>query len=296
MLPVGIGLCLIDSRRDVPMENNVFNAEREKKQLLAQLLALGDNNSLEGDEMRPLRLALEFMKADRVLIDKGIISTVVVFGSHLVVSPEVADAALSQATDAVSMARAEQQRALSAWYDEARQFGRIVSERGGALASNGPRHNVLATGGGPGIMEAANRGAIEAGAPSIGFNIALPEEQPPNPYITPDLSFSFRYFAIRKMHFAMRASALAIFPGGFGTLDELFEILTLKQTRKMAPIPVILFSRSYWTTLIDFGALVERGTILEDDAGSFEIVDSVDEAWTVLSRDGLLVEPPLLEP
>ena len=278
------------------MDDNAFDAESQQKQVLAQLLALDDNDSLEGDEMRPLRLALEFMKADRALIEKGIASTVVVFGSHLIVSPEVADAVLSQTTDAESLARAKQQRALSAWYEEARQFGRIVSERGGALSSDGPRRNVLATGGGPGIMEAANRGATEAGAPSIGFNIALPQEQLPNPYITPGLGFSFRYFAIRKMHFAMRASALAIFPGGFGTLDEFFEILTLKQTRKMAPIPVILFSSAYWTTLFDFGALVERGTIQKDDARLFQIVDGVEEAWDVLAGTGLMSETASREP
>lgn len=278
------------------MDDNAFDAESQQKQVLAQLLALDDNDSLEGDEMRPLRLALEFMKADRALIEKGIASTVAVFGSHLIVSPEVADAVLSQTTDAESLARAKQQRAMSAWYEEARQFGRIVSERGGALSSDGPRRNVLATGGGPGIMEAANRGATEAGAPSIGFNIALPQEQLPNPYITPGLGFSFRYFAIRKMHFAMRASALAIFPGGFGTLDELFEILTLKQTRKMAPIPVILFSSAYWTTLFDFGALVERGTIQKDDARLFQIVDGVEEAWDVLAGTGLMSETASREP
>ena len=278
------------------MDDNVFDADNQQMQVLAQLLALGDSDSLEGDEMRPLRLALEFMKADRALIEKGIASTVVVFGSHLIVSPEVAEAALSRATNAEQLARARQQKALSAWYEEARQFGRIVSERGGALVSEGPRHNVLATGGGPGIMEAANRGAWQAGAPSIGFNIALPEEQLPNPYITPGLSFSFRYFAIRKMHFAMRASVLAIFPGGFGTLDELFEILTLKQTKKMAPIPVILFSRPYWTTLIDFDALAERGTIRKDDANSFELVDSVEEAWAVLARAGPIAKTALREP
>ena len=278
------------------MNDNVFDAENQQKQLLAQLLALDDNGSLEGDEMRALRLALEFMKADQALIEKKIASTLVVFGSHLIVSPEAAEAALSRATNAEQLARAKQQRAMSAWYDEARQFGRTVSERGGALVSAGPRHNVLTTGGGPGIMEAANRGAWEAGAPSIGFNIALPEEQLPNPYITPGLSFSFRYFAIRKMHFAMRASALAIFPGGFGTLDELFEILTLIQTKKMAPIPVILFSRPYWTTLIDFGALVQRGTIRKEDANSFEVVDSVEEAWAMHARTGPMMKTALREP
>ena len=270
------------------MERNVIDAESEKAKMLAQLLALGDETSLEGNEMRPLRLALEFAEVDLALTEKRITSTVVFFGL-----PEVA---ISLARDQASLARAERQRALSAWSAEARRFGKIVSERGGALATDGPRHNVLVTGGGPGIMEAANRGAMDAGAPSIGFNIALPEEQRPNAYITPDLSFLFHYFAIRKMHFAMRASALAIFPGGFGTLDELFEILTLKQTRKMAPIPVILFSRDYWKKLINFDALVEAGTIHADNVGLFEMVDSAEEAWALLVRYGLMTEPALREP
>ena len=278
------------------MERNVIDAESEKAKMLAQLLALHDKTSLEGNEMRPLRLALEFAKVDLALTEKGIASTVVFFGSHLILSPEDAEVAISLARDQASLARAERQRALSAWYAEARRFGKIVSERGGALATDGPRHNVLVTGGGPGIMEAANRGAMDAGAPSIGFNIALPEEQRPNAYITPDLSFLFHYFAIRKMHFAMRASALAIFPGGFGTLDELFEILTLKQTRKMAPIPVILFSRDYWKKLINFDALVEAGTIHADNVGLFEMVDSAEEAWALLVRYGLMTEPALREP
>ena len=278
------------------MERNVIDAESEKAKMLAQLLALHDKTSLEGNEMRPLRLALEFAKVDLALTEKGIASTVVFFGSHLILSPEDAEVAISLAHDQASLARAERQRALSAWYAEARRFGKIVSERAGALAADGPRHNVLVTGGGPGIMEAANRGAMDAGAPSIGFNIALPEEQRPNAYITPDLSFLFHYFAIRKMHFAMRASALAIFPGGFGTLDELFEILTLKQTRKMAPIPVILFSRDYWKKLINFDALVEAGTIHADNVGLFEMVDSAEEAWALLVRYGLMTEPALREP
>jgi len=278
------------------MERNVIDAESEKAKMLAQLLALGDETSLEGNEMRPLRLALEFAEVDLALTEKRITSTVVFFGSHLILSPEDAEVAISLAHDQASLARAERQRALSAWYAEARRFGKIVSERAGALAADGPRHNVLVTGGGPGIMEAANRGAMDAGAPSIGFNIALPEEQRPNAYITPDLSFLFRYFAIRKMHFAMRASALAIFPGGFGTLDELFEILTLKQTRKMAPIPVILFSRDYWKKLINFDALVEAGTIHADNVGLFEMVDSAEEAWALLVRYGLMTEPALREP
>ncbi|MFW2391310.1 MAG: LOG family protein [Methyloceanibacter sp.] len=258
---------------------------------LSRLLALEDA-ALESDEMRPLRLAREFSKADATLTERQISSTIVVFGGHLIVSPEDADAALARAEGPEQRARALRMKELSAWYAEARLFARIVSERGGALATDAPRENVITTGGGPGIMEAANRGAMDAGAPSIGFNIDLPEEQPPNPYTTPEHSFSFRYFAVRKMHFAIRANALAIFPGGFGTMDELFEILTLKQTRKTAPIPVILFSRDYWRTVVNVEALVDWGTIAPADADLFEMVDTAEEGWAALVRHGLMQEPP----
>ena len=278
------------------MDLNAVASDPDKAKMHSQLLAFEDTEFLESDEMRPLRLALEFSKAYLALTEKDIASTVVVFGGHLIVSPEEAEAAMARAPDAESRACAERQRELSPWYAEARSFSRIVSERGGALTKEGPRRNVIVTGGGPGIMEAANRGAADAGAPSIGFNIVLPEEQLPNAYITPDLTFCFRYFAIRKMHFAMRASALAIFPGGLGTMDELFEILTLMQTRKAARLPVVLFSRHYWRTVINFGALVEFGTIKAEDAALFEIVDTAEEAWEALFRRGLVAEPPLKEP
>jgi hypothetical protein len=167
------------------------------------------------------------------------------------------------------------------WYEAARAFARLASERGGALA---PRqrwhHNVIATGGGGGIMEAANRGAHEAGAPSIGFNITLPHEQAPNPYITPELSFRFHYFAMRKMHLAMRAAALVVFPGGFGTLDELFEILTLTQTGKMPRVPIVLFDPAYWRRLIDFDALVDEGMIAPADLALFAFADDAPAIWS----------------
>jgi len=260
------------------------------------LLAFEDSAFLESDEMRALRLALEFSKADLALTEKGIASTVVVFGSSRILSPEQVEEALSQARDPAARKRAKQQQKLSHWYQEARKFARIVSERGGALATDGTRQNVIITGGGPGIMEAANRGAAEAGAPSIGFNIVLPEKQPPNPYSTPDLTFCFHYFAMRKMHFAMRANALAVFPGGLGTMDELFEILDLKQTRKCALMPVILFSRNHWRTIINFEALMELGMIDENDIGLFQVVDTAEEAWEVLVGRGLSAHTPLREP
>jgi uncharacterized protein (TIGR00730 family) len=176
-------------------------------------------------------------------------------------------------------------------YAEARAFGRIASERGGALCEDqGWRDNVIATGGGPGVMEAANRGASEAGAPTIGFNIALPHEQAPNPYITPDLCFQFHYFAMRKMHLAMRAHALVIFPGGFGTLDELFEMLTLVQTGKAPRLPVVLFDQAFWTRVINFEALVEMGTISPEDLNIFRFAESAEEAWASLIDQGLRLD------
>ena len=254
------------------------------------LLAVEDLEFLQSDEMRPLRLALEFSKVDLALKERGIASTVVIFGSSRAISPEQAEEALNRARDDVALNLAKQQKHLSA-----RNLGRIVSERGGSLATDGMRQNVIATGGGPGIMEAANRGAADAGAPSIGFNIVLPDEQEPNRFTTPDLAFRFHYFGIRKMHFAMRANALAIFPGGFGTMDELFEILTLKQTRKCALMPVILFSRNYWRTIINFEALGELGMIDREEEALFEIVDTAEEAWNVMVGRGLMAHTPLRE-
>jgi len=251
-------------------------------------LAVEDTDFLLRDEMRAMRFALEHAKADLLLRDWGVRSTIIVFGSARVASPEQLAAAEKVAnTEADAEVLARMRRQLP-WYEGAREFGRIASERGGALS---PRHrwhdNVIATGGGGGIMEAANRGAHEAGAPSIGFNITLPMEQLPNPYITPELSFRFHYFAMRKMHLAMRARALVVFPGGFGTLDELFEILTLTQTRKMGPVPIVLFDEGYWRRLVNFEALVEEGMIARDDLALFDFADSAEAIWSRLAARGL---------
>ena len=232
-------------------------------------LAALDQDFLLGDSMRGARFMLEYAKAEEELRRWGVRSTIVVFGSARVKEDGPANHAR--------------------WYAEARAFGRLASERGGALLTDHhPRDNVIATGGGPGAMEAANRGAHEAGAPSIGFNITLPHEQEPNPFSTPELTFRFHYFAMRKMHLAMRANALVVFPGGFGTLDELFELLTLRQTGKSPPIPVVLFDRAYWTSLIDFNVLVENGTCSAEDLGLFEFADSAAEAWAALLRGGVM--------
>lgn len=227
-----------------------------------------DQDFLLSDSMRGVRFLLEYSKAEEALRLWGVRSTIVVFGS----------------------ARIHEGGAghHGRWYDEARAVGRIVSERGGALVSNGTfRDNVIATGGGPGIMAAANRGASDAGAPSIGFNITLPHEQVPNAYSTPELTFRFHYFAMRKMHLAMRANALVVFPGGFGTFDEMFELLTLRQTGKAPPIPIVLFDSAYWKKVINFEALVEEGVISAKDLTLFDFAESAEDVWEKLSAAGV---------
>ena len=247
-------------------------------------LAVDDGEFLRRDELRGIRFALEYEKAELILRDWKIRSTIIVFGSARVPSPEIVESSDPQLRE-----RARRLIALAPHYEQARQFGRIVSQQGGALApKDGEHFNVIATGGGPGIMEAANRGAADVNAPSIGFNIALPREEAPNPYSTPDLTFRFHYFAMRKMHLAMRARALTVFPGGFGTLDELFEILTLQQTGKGRRAPVVLVGAEYWRNLINFDWMIEQGTIAADDVKLFHIVDSAEEAWFHLVSGGVL--------
>ena len=227
-------------------------------------LAAQDPDFLMGNTMRGVRFLLEFSKVEEALNTWGVRSTIVVFGSARV-------------------------KPGTPWYEGAREFGRIASERGGAIMSTPghPRDNVIATGGGPGIMEAANRGALEAGAPTIGFNITLPHEQFPNPYSTPELTFRFHYFAMRKMHLAMRANALVVFPGGFGTLDELFEILTLRQSGKAPPIPIVLFDEGYWRSVVNFEALVEHGMINAADLELFSFAENAEGVWSRLLEHGL---------
>ena len=241
-----------------------------------------DQDFLLGNSMRGVRLQLEYAKAEERLRAWVVRSTIVVFGS-------------ARAHPSNSILRAQQpgeSEALSHWYEEARRFGRLASERGGALiAHDGLRDNVIATGGGPAIMEAANRGAMEAGAPSIGFNIGLPHKQEPNGYTTPDLTFLFHYFAVRKLHFAMRANALVVFPGGFGTLDELFEVLTLVQTSKMRRVPIVLVDRSYWSSLINFETLVRHGAVARADLELFSYADDAEDAWRELVKLGLQSGP-----
>ena len=252
-----------------------------------------DADFILSDSMRGLRFQLEYAKAEELLRAWGVRSTVVVFGSARVASGDVIDARGADASPSRPRRAAPSQTSRSVhWYHEARRFARIVSERGGALTPvDGIRDNVIATGGGPGIMEAANRGAYDAGAPSIGFNIALPHEQEPNAYSTPDLTFQFHYFAMRKMHFAMRAAALVAFPGGFGTFDELFEILNLAETGKMPKVPVICFDSAYWKRAVNFDLLVEEGMISPEELGLFSFSDDAEAAWDALVAAGLRIPP-----
>jgi uncharacterized protein (TIGR00730 family) len=264
-----------------------------QRQSKSYILPVQDTDFLLRDELRGVRFALEYEKAELVLRDAGIRSTIVCFGSSRIPSREKAESEMRIAGGKAEKELARKRLKLSMYYEQAREFGRIASQRGGALVKDkGMRDNVIATGGGPGIMEAACRGAADVGAPAIGFNISLPMEQDPNRYTTPDLTFQFHYFAMRKMHLAMRANGMAVFPGGFGTMDEMFEMLTLLQTQKASPLPVVLFGKSYWRKVINFSALFEHGMVSIDDLTLFEFVDSAEEAWDSLLRRGLNVPNP----
>ena len=265
-----------------------MDANHDQKRNRSYLLPVEDTDFLLRDEMRAFRFGMEYSKAELILRDWGVRSTVVVFGSARIPAPEALVTLRAKAKTAAEKAQVEKQAALAPWYGVAREFGRIVSERGGALHMlHGLRDNVIATGGGAGIMEAANRGAKDAGAVSIGFNITLPHEQEPNAFSTPDLTFRFHYFAMRKMHLAMRANGLAVFPGGFGTLDELFELLTLMQTRKAPAMPIVLFGETFWRKIINFEALVETGTLARDDLDLVAFAETAEEGFAAMVKRGL---------
>ena len=263
-----------------PLESNRADKSRAAKvpatpQTLSPSyrLAYADNDFLCREELRPIRLQLELLKVEMALAERDIRSTIVLFGGARIPAPG----------QAAWAARNEVQKrnleAASVYYDEARQFARLCSEWS---ANFDHREYVVVTGGGPGVMEAGNRGAADVGAPSIGLNIVLPHEQAPNPYVTPDLSFNFHYFAIRKMHFLMRAKALAVFPGGFGTMDEMFEAITLMQTGRMAKVPVLLFGVEFWRRVINLEALAEFGTISPEDVTLMQSVDTAQEAFKII--------------
>jgi uncharacterized protein (TIGR00730 family) len=246
----------------------------------AYRLAFADPEFLLRRETRGIRIQLEMLKPDLDQAEQGVEHTVVVFGSARFLSPELAQEALERAqasNDAQKLAVAQRHVRNAVHYENARLFARLVA----GYSARRPLKDRLfiCTGGGPGIMEAANRGAFELGAPTPGLNITLPHEQRANPYVTPSLSFKFHYFAIRKMHFMMRAKALVAFPGGFGTLDELFEVITLVQTQKAKPVPIILFGTNYWKRLINFEVLVEEGAVSPQDLDLLHYTDSPEEAW-----------------
>ena len=230
-------------------------------------LAFADEDFLCRPELRPVRLQLELLKPELAMDEHEIESTVVLFGGARIPEPSKKDTA-----------RTETLAELSRFYDETRKFAQLVTK-----ASDGKK-NVIVTGGGPGVMEAGNRGAMDAGGRSIGLNIVLPHEQAPNEYVTPELCFNFHYFAIRKMHFLMRANAICVFPGGFGTLDELFESLTLIQTGRMQRVPFLLFGKEFWQKIINWDALSEAGTISAEDLNLFQFVETAEEAVDVLAN------------
>ncbi len=257
-----------DSRQDIEAALEIPDTPQTRAP--SYRLAFADNEFLCRDELRPVRLQLELLKPEMALDEAGIDSTVVLFGGARIPEPAKKDTA-----------RTKTLAELSKYYDEAREFARLMTLKSNG---NGGKENVIVTGGGPGVMEAGNRGALDAGGVSIGLNIVLPHEQAPNEYVTPDLCFNFHYFAIRKMHFLMRAKALAVFPGGFGTLDETFETLTLIQTGRMERIPFLLFGEKFWRSIINWEALAEAGTIAAEDLDLFKFVETAQEAVEVIEN------------
>jgi uncharacterized protein (TIGR00730 family) len=246
-------------------------------------LAFTDTEFLLREELRPVRMQLELLKPQLIQAEQNIESTIVIFGSARIMPPEQAQALMVEAElsgDPDARRRADVQMLMSGYYEEARRFAAIVTKRSATL--DVPIYVV--TGGGPGIMEAGNRGAHDVGGKSVGLNIVLPHEQAPNPYITPELCFQFHYFAVRKMHFVMRSIALVCFPGGFGTLDELFETLTLIQTGKSRRRPILMFGRAFWEKLIDWEHLVDTGMISPGDLSLFQFVETAEEAWAALAE------------
>jgi len=260
-----------------------FSDQGNPLQADAYRLAFADPEFLLRRETRGIRFQLELLKPDIEQIAAGIENTIVVFGSARFPAPQDARTALESARthgDALAVATAERGVRNAVYYDQARLFARLVAQYSAGRPA--AERLYIATGGGPGIMEAANRGAHELGAATVGLNIALPHEQHGNPYVTPSLSFKFHYFALRKMHFMMRAKALAAFPGGFGTLDELFEVITLVQTGKAKPVPIVLFGSDYWKRLINFDMLVEAGAVSPQDLDLFTYVDTPEDAWQAI--------------
>ena len=266
-----------DDGRSHPFRHSIEDAKAARRipdtpqtRAPAYRLAFTDTDFMMRAELRPVRLQLELLKPEMIMDERGIESTVVMFGGARIPEPDKKDTA-----------KTPYLAELSHYYEEARKFARVMTER--SMETYGREH-VICTGGGPGVMEAGNRGAHEAGGQSIGLNIVLPHEQAPNPYVTPDLSFNFHYFAIRKMHFLMRARAVTVFPGGFGTLDEMFESLTLIQTGRMNKIPFILFGKEFWKEIINWDRLAEAGTISPEDLELISFVETAEEAVGIIDN------------
>ena len=270
---------------DAAVEMHLMSDGTQKLQADAYRLAFADPEFLLRRETRGIRFQLELLKPDLAQTELGIDNTIVVFGSARFREPAEAQRQLEAAQasgDAAALRRAQALVRNARYYDESRRFAQLVAD----YSQSCPKADQLyiATGGGPGIMEAANRGAHDRGVLNVGLNILLPHEQAPNPYISPELSFKLHYFALRKMHFLMRAKALVAFPGGFGTLDELFEVMTLVQCKKAKPVPIFLFGSEYWKRLINFDVLVEEGAISPEDLDLFEYVDAPEQAWEGIKR------------
>jgi len=248
----------------------------------AYKLAFQDTDFLLREDLRPVRFQLELLKPELLLDEANIASTFVFYGSARVPEPAKADELIEAARGDKAKAVAMRLKAKSRYYDIARELARLVSCY--PVTDDGKRHFVVCSGGGPSFMAAANRGAEDMGKESIGLNIVLPHEQLPNPHVTPDLSFQFHYFALRKMHFLLRARAVAVFPGGFGTFDEMFELLTLIQTGKMRPMPILLFGRDFWNKVIDFQALADEGVISQHDLDLITWCETAQEAWDAVQK------------
>ncbi len=280
------------SRKPKKIEDRIFRAARQEAndarsnidapqtQSTSYKLAFQDTEFLLREDLRPIRFQLELLKPELLLDEAQIASTFVFYGSARIPSPDRAQALIDAARSDQDLRIAHNLATKAKYYDEARKLARIAATFPADI--RGKRNFVVCSGGGPSIMEAANRGASEAGARSIGLNIVLPHEQAPNEYVSPDLSFQFHYFALRKMHFLLRARALAVFPGGFGTFDELFELLTLVQTGKTQPIPILLYGRDFWNRVVNFEALVEEGVIAPSDLNLITWVETAEEGWAAV--------------
>lgn len=271
----------IEERKFRPAREEAHDAKKQlgtpQTQSAAYKLAFQDTDFLLREDLRPVRFQLELLKPQLLMDEAKIESTFVFYGSARIPEPDQVQARIDAATTPEQKRIAENLGKKALYYEEARKLARIAAQY--PVNDAGCRHFVVCSGGGPSIMEAANRGAIDVGQTTIGMNIVLPHEQAPNPYVTPELSFQFHYFALRKMHFLLRARALAVFPGGFGTFDEMFELLTLIQTGKMKPIPILLFGKDFWTRVVDFEALADEGVISHSDLNLLTWVETAEDAW-----------------